>query len=297
MTVLSESGLGALYAVGCALSWAVIGLLVRSLSHAFNSVTLNAVRSTLGAGLILAWVLATGGLTGLTAMSARAFALLAISVVMAVWVGDTVFFESTRDLGLARAMTVSMSYPLIAALLAAVFLGEPLTSRLATGSVLTLGGLTLTVMTATLPSPAARERFWLGVGAATLASLAWAASVVVLKPSLGEVDAIQAQAVRLPVAAVLLWLTPWAWGGAIPLRRQRAEVLWQLLALGGLTAISSIMFVAGVRYAGVGVATVLSSTAPMFAIPLGLVFLGERVTPAAVVGTIVAVIGIAVLQL
>lgn len=293
MTLFSESGLGALCAVGCALTWAVIGLLVRALSSVFNSVTLNAVRSTLGGALILGWVAVTGGFAGLTAMSGRTFALLAISVILAVWLGDTVFFESTRNLGLARAMTVSMSYPLIAALLAAVFLGESLTLRLAAGSVVTLGGVGLT----TRPGTAAHERFWLGIAAATLASLAWAASVVVLKPSLGEVDAIQAQAVRLPVAAALLWMTPWSWGGAISLRRQKPRTLWRLLALGGLTAVSSILFVAGVRHAGVAVATVLSSTAPMFAIPLGLVFLGERVTASAVIGTIVTVIGIAVLQL
>jgi drug/metabolite transporter (DMT)-like permease len=295
VTFLSESSLGALYAVGCALGWAVIGLLVRALSPVFSSITLNAVRSTLGAGLILGWLGMTGGLVGLTAMSGRAFALLAISVVLAVWLGDTVFFESTRDLGLARAMTVSMSYPLIAALLAAVFLDESLTVRVAVGSVLTLGGVGLTVMTEK-PGSHGRERFWLGVGAATLASLAWAASVIVLKPSLGEVDAIQAQAVRLPVAAALLWLTPWSWGGAVSLRRQESTALVWLAALGGLTAISSIMFVAGVRHAGVAVATVLSSTAPIFAIPLGFIFLGERVTASAVVGTIVTVLGIAVLQ-
>jgi DME family drug/metabolite transporter len=296
VTVLSEPGLGALYAVGCALSWAAIGLLVRALAPVFNSVTLNAVRSTLGSALILGWVVVTGGWAGLTGMSGRAVALLAISVVLAVWLGDTVFFESTRDLGLAGAMTVSMSYPLIAALLAAAFLGESFTPRLAAGSVLTLAGVGLTVMAPKSPATAARERFWLGVSAATLASLAWAASVVVLKPSLAEVDAIQAQAVRLPVAAALLWLTPWSWGGAMSLGRQDAGALWRLLALGSLTAVSSIMFVAGVRHAGVAMATVLSSTAPIFAIPLGLVFLGERVSPAAVIGTAVTVIGIAVLQ-
>jgi uncharacterized membrane protein len=296
VTFFSDPGLGALSAIGCALSWAVIGLLVRALSPIFNSVTLNAVRSTLGGALILAWVAVTGGLAGLTAMSGRAFALLAISVVLAVWLGDTVFFESTRDLGLARAMTVSMTYPLIAALLAAVVLGESLTPRLAAGSVVTLGGVGLTVMAETRPGAAAPQRFWFGVAAATLASLAWAASVVVLKPSLGEVDAVQAQAVRLPVAAALLWMTPWSWGGATSLRRRGAAALWRLLALGIFTAIGSILFVAGVRHAGVAVATVLSSTAPMFAIPLGLVFLGERVAASAVLGTVVTVIGIAVLQ-
>src|SRR5262245_59931129 len=272
-------------------------MLVRSLAHTFNSVTLNAVRSTLGGVLVLAWVVGTGGLTWLTGMSWRAFILLAVSVVLAVWLGDTVFFESTRDLGLARALTVSMSYPLIAALFAAFFLDEPLTPRLALGSVVTLGGVVLTVVGEVRSSAGVPDRFWIGVGAATLASLAWAVSVVALKPSLGEVDAIQAQAVRLPVAALLLWMTPWSWSVVTVFRRHGSRVLWPLAALGGLTAISSIMFVAGVRYAGVAVATVLSSTALIFAIPLGLIFLKERVPAAAVIGAAITVLGIALLQL
>ena len=295
MNVLSESGLGALCATGSALTWAVIGLLVRSLSTSFNSVTLNAVRSALGAVLILGWVMVTTGPSGLSAISGKNLALLAISVVVAVGIGDTAFFESSRALGLAHAMTLSMSYPLLAALLAGVFLDEQLTARLAIGSVLTLSGLALTV-TASTRARGPADRFWLGMGTASLASLAWAVSVILLKPSLGDVDAVHAQAVRLPVAALLLWVTPWAWGVAEPVRRHGASAVWRLLALGALTAISSVMFAAGVRHVGVAVATVLSSTAPVFAVPLGLVFLGERLAPTAVIGTVVAVIGISVLR-
>jgi drug/metabolite transporter (DMT)-like permease len=57
------------------------------------------------------------------------------------------------------------------------------------------------------------------------------------------------------------------------------------------------MFVAGVKHAGVAVASVLSSTAPMFAIALAVVFLGERLTARALLGAAVTVAGIVVLQL
>jgi drug/metabolite transporter (DMT)-like permease len=295
--VLSDPGWGALCAAGSALSWAAIGLLVRALSPTFNSVTLNAVRSTLGGGLVCGWVAITGGLPGVTRMSGTAFALLSGSVVLAIWLGDTAFFESTRALGLCRAMTVSMTYPLISAVLAAMFLDEALTLKVGAGSLVTLGGLALTVSARETSAIAARAHFWLGIGAATLASLAWAASVILLKPSLAEVDAVHAQVVRLPVAAAFLWATPWAWKTATPLRHQGAATLWCLLALAALTAISSIMFVAGVRYAGVAVATVLSSTAPLFAIPLEFVFLGERLAPRVVTGALVTVLGIAMLEL
>jgi hypothetical protein len=39
-----------------------------------------------------------------------------------------------------------------------------------------------------------------------------------------------------------------------------------------VTAASSVLFVASLRYAGVAIGAVLSSTAPLFALPLGVVF-------------------------
>jgi drug/metabolite transporter (DMT)-like permease len=70
-----------------------------------------------------------------------------------------------------------------------------------------------------------------------------------------------------------------------------------LIALAALTAISSVMYSASVKYAGVAVATVLSSTAPLFAVPLGVVFLGERLPGLAMLGALVTVAGIVVLRL
>jgi drug/metabolite transporter (DMT)-like permease len=120
---------------------------------------------------------------------------------------------------------------------------------------------------------------------------------VLLKAPLAEVDPVTAQAIRLPIAGLLLGATPWARGLTDALRSAPAGALARLGSLSVLTALSSVMFVAGLKYAGVAVATVLSSTAPLFAIPLGLVFLGERVTRAALAGALVCVAGIVVLQL
>ena len=295
MPFLSDAALGAVCATGSALTWSLINLLVRSLSPAFNSVALNALRSTVGSVLIVAWIAAMDGLGGLTDMSARAVWLLAISVVLAVGVGDTIFFESVKGLGLVRAMTVSMVYPLFAALLAALLLGEAPTTQVSVGGLLTLAGLILTVRAKGGEVPA-HGRFGLGLVAALVAALAWAVSVILLKPALEEVDAVRSQAIRLPLAAAMLWATPWAWRVRRPLREQGRAGLWQLGALGALSAASSILFVAGVRHAGVAVATVLSSTAPIFALPLGFFFLGERVRPIAVAGIALTILGIAVLQ-
>lgn len=296
MNVLAGPALGALCALGSALTWAVITLMVRTLTPAFNSVTLNALRTSVAGGLLIAWVLATGGVAELTSVSFADFLLLAFSIVVASALGDTVFFESSQRVGLAPALTLSMTYPLIAALFAAGFLGEPVTARLMVGSVLTLGGLALIVATRGDATRDAKQ-WWLGFGCAMVASLAWAVSAILLKAPLREMDAVTAQALRMPVSGALLFATPWARGAAGRIARSSASVRWRLAALCVLTMFSSTMFAAGVKYAGVAVGTVLSSTAPMWALPLGLFVLGERLPLRAIVGLVITIAGIIVLQL
>src|SRR5205823_5295357 len=125
--VISLATLGALCALGSAMTWAVTSLLVRSLIPRFGSVPVNAVRSGLAGILLLVWVVATGGLPAMLATPPGVLLMLAVSIVFAIGIGDTAFFESTRSLGLGRAMTIATSYPIGAAVLAAMFLDEPIT--------------------------------------------------------------------------------------------------------------------------------------------------------------------------
>ena len=291
--MIAETTLGALASLGAALMWAVTSLIARTLLPDLGSVAVNAVRSTIGGAILVFWVLATAGAAAFTTISAGAWMLLAVSIVTAIAIGDTVFFESTRALGVGRAMTISTTYPVGAAAIAAVFLDEPVTLPIAVGTLVTLAGLALIV--APWAERAPEERFWFGVGTAALASLAWAVSTVLVKPPLSEMDAVTAQAIRLPLAAMALW--PWARSAPRALALSSRAVRVRIAVLGALTSVSSVMFVAGVKYAGVAVASVLSSTAPMFAIPLAVIFLGERLTPRALLGAAITIAGITLLHL
>jgi drug/metabolite transporter (DMT)-like permease len=135
------------------------------------------------------------------------------------------------------------------------------------------------------------------VWTAVVASVAWAVSTVMMKTPLHEIEPLTAQAVRLPLASALLFLTPWTRGAARSLRQAGRGPLVRMGVLSVITAASSVLFVASLKYAGVAVGSVLSSTAPLFALPLGVVFLGERVSAWTILGALVAVSGIVVLQL
>lgn len=284
---------GALCALGAALAWSITSLLARTLLPHYGSVTINAIRSGVAGTLLVACVVVLDGPGGLVAMSGTTLAVLIVSIVAAIGVGDTVFFESTRAIGLGRAMTIATTYPIGAAVLAAALYGEPITTSIAAGTLLTLGGVALIVSV----RPGARpERLWFGVWTALVASAAWAVSTVMMKTPLHEIDPLTAQAIRLPLASVLLWLTPWSRGAGAALRAAGRGPLLRIGALSVITAASSVLFVASLKYAGVAVGSVLSSTAPLFALPLGVIFLGERVSAWTVLGAVVAVAGIVVLQ-
>jgi drug/metabolite transporter (DMT)-like permease len=292
--VLSDPAFGAACALGAALAWSITSLLARTLMPHYGSVTINAVRSGIAGALLVGCVVLTDGPAVLVAMSGTTFLILVVSIVAAIGIGDSVFFESTRAIGLGRAMTIATTYPIGAALMAAALYGERITAPIAAGTLLTLGGVALIV---SVRSEARPERLWFGVGTAVVASVAWAVSTVMMKTPLQEIEPLTAQAVRLPLASALLFLTPWTRGAASALRQGGRSPLVRIGALSVITAASSVLFVASLKYAGVAVGAVLSSTAPLFALPLGVMFLGERVSAGTVLGALVAVAGIVVLQL
>jgi drug/metabolite transporter (DMT)-like permease len=141
-----------------------------------------------------------------------------------------------------------------------------------------------------------RRAQWHGVAGALVVAVLWALSAILMKPAMRDLSPLTAQGIRLPIVALFLWATPWARAGVPSLRATGQRVVAPLVVLSALTAISSLMWVAGLKYSNVMVATVLSSTSPMFALILGALFLGERLTPFAVVGAMLTVVGIVVLK-
>ena len=292
--MLSDPAFGAVCALGAALAWSITSLLARTLMPYYGSVTINAVRSGIAGALLVICVVLLDGPGVLVAMSGVTFLVLVVSIVAAIGIGDSVFFESTRAIGLGRAMTIATTYPIGAALMAAALYGERITMPIAAGTLLTLGGVALIV---SVRSEARPERMWFGVWTALVASVAWAVSTVMMKTPLQEIEPLTAQAIRLPLASALLWLTPWTRGATAALREGGRGPLVRIGALSLITAASSVLFVASLKYAGVAIGSVLSATAPLFALPLGVMFLGERVSVWTVLGALVAVAGIVVLQL
>lgn len=296
LDALTSPAFGAVYALGSAFMWALTSFLVRRYAAITSMVTVNAVRISVSGVALLALSFAFTARTELAAMTAWTLFLVSSSTILAAGIGDSIFFECTRILGLGRAMTLAMTYPLMAAAFAAVFLGEVITLQAMLGAVVTLAGLALIVGPRDQGKPQ-HPRMWLGIGASFVVALTWALSAILMKPAMRDLTPLTAQGLRLPIVALFLWLTPWSRAGLPALRDAGRGAIAPLIMLSVLTAVSSLTWVAGLKYSDVVVATVLSSTSPMFALALGAAFLGERLTVAAVVGAFLTIAGIVVLKL
>lgn len=291
------TGFGMASALASALGWTLVTLVARDLTAQFPSLSLNIIRSAGASVLLVPLALTLGNVRSLGHVSALAWACLTVSVLAAIGIGDTAFFESTRFLGLGRAMTIATAgHPMLASVLARWWFGEQITATVAVGSLVTLGGLVLILSERGVESDVPPEGRRRGLGLALLAALVWAVSAALMKPPVQEIDPLTIQAVRMPGSALVLWVTPWARGTARTLWAQRRAVGRRVVLLSVLTAMSAVAYLSGLKYAGVALGTVLSSVSPLFALPIGLLAFGERVTWRATVGAVLAVAGIAILS-
>ena len=127
-----------------------------------------------------------------------------------------------------------------------------------------------------------------------LVPLLWTVATVWLASARGELGAISASALRVPVGAGLLMLFLLS---ARPRDLQRASAhrrdLLAIAAAGivGMAA-GSLLYIYALLEAGAARSAVLSASSPLFAIPLAVLFLGEPLTKRGLVGTGVCVLGI-----
>jgi drug/metabolite transporter (DMT)-like permease len=294
--------IGELSGIGSAMAWAITGIVMKMLSGRASAPVVNGLRCAISLLLFLtALVVVEGRFADLWRLPLLPVALVLLSGFIGVGVGDALFIRSMNIIGAARAMPISGSYPLFTLFLAILFVGEGLTVRLAAGTVLTVIG----VSTLALPAGVGwkgmrgllRGRERAGLLLTLFTAFCWAISTTVLKGGLDGLDGLVANVLRMAMASISLLAIAGALGGDnLTLKRtDRRWFAWLILA-GALGTVSSMLFVPSVQYAGAAKAAALSSTAPLFGLPLAI-YMGERVNLRLVLGTLVTIAGIWLLLL
>jgi drug/metabolite transporter (DMT)-like permease len=257
--------IGALAALAAALCWTLASSLWRRLPTSLSGAELNLLKNWLALAMLLplvvgrAWPVAPGPLL-----------LLALSGVLGIAVGDSLYFAALRRLGTRRTLTIDAGGPAVASLGGMVWLAEvpePL-------HWLGLGLITLALLLVAgqrAGDAAAGRQQLQGVLLALGALLCGSAGALVSRAALrdGAFDPLQSALVRVLAAGVVLLplLRGWRtrdWGPRPSARRWPLGLLATLL---GTTLGISLQQLALQRLPG-GMAVALLATAPLMAIPL-----------------------------
>ncbi len=288
---------GVLAGLLCALTWAIGSISPKELSQKLDPLTLNAPRSLIAGLFALVVTLSTGRAQAYQAITLDKLAFLLASVWIGGGLGDSAYIMSMARIGVSRAFPISSTYPVLTLLFSILFLSEQPTWGMASGLALVLLGILFLSRTHddTPVTPATARGG--GVILAVLASVCCAASNVLVAPGARGLDPIMVASIRVPAISLVAW-------GAVAMRRTWPQLRaltrreWLYILIGGLIGwgMGSMLFVYSVSAIGPARAAILTSTAPLFALPLSALVLKEKPTRATLFGSLLAVSGVALVS-
>lgn len=282
-----------LAALGTATCWAMTGLIASDAIKALGAFHFNLIRQVFVSLLLVGVVTLTGGWQGL---SLAQLAILALSGVLGILLGDTLNFAAIGRLGPRRAGAIFALNAPMAAVLGWLFLAEAL---------LGIGVAALGVALAVLGRPgqnahrleAVRGRLLLGALLGLGAALGQAAGSLIARPVMAAgLDPYLASLARVGASGVMMTVL-----AATPLAPARPDSVTRLaLAQTLITAIIGLLlgmtlFLYALQGAETGIIATLSATSPVIILPLLWLRTGQSPTGLSWLGAALAVAGLALI--
>ncbi|WP_374376969.1 DMT family transporter [Tabrizicola sp.] len=287
-----------LAALGTATCWATTGIIASDAIRALGAFHFNLIRQVF-VSLILAGVVLASGTLALPGW--QSVAVLAVSGVVGILLGDTLNFAAVGRLGPRRAGAVFALNAPMAAVLGWLVLGERLGGQAWAGIALTIAGVALAIM-GRPPSGAHRlEQVWGGLRLGVLfglgAALGQAAGALIARPYMaGGLDPYVGSLIRVGASGLAMGVV-----AALPFAPHRPrQVSSKLLVLTALTALIGLLlgmtlFLYALQGSQTGIIATLSATSPVIILPLLWLRTGQRPSATSWAGAALAVAGLALI--
>ncbi len=288
---------GELYCLGAAAMWAVAVTIFRRPIQRFGAPAVNLVKSVVATGLLGLTVLVIGQGNTLATAGSGPLWLIAASGLIGLTLGDTALFAAVGRIGPYRTLLLQTLAPVFTALFALFWLGTVPTLREVLGVGIILTGVLMVVAPA-VRTGSDRRTDVAGYLFGTLAALGQGVGIVLAKDGMETIPFIPATFFRLVIAAAGLVLLTVVAG--------RMNRVWQAVgdgrSLGRMagasflgTYLAMICMMAGVWLAPPAVSATLLSTTPVFSLFIEARLRREPIARRKILGTVIAVLGVAVL--
>jgi drug/metabolite transporter (DMT)-like permease len=296
---------GEIAALLTAVCWAFNSVVFTRAGKRVGAITVNYMRLWIAvpALLLIHWLLFATPFP--FAIEPRRFFYLGVSGLIGFVIGDTMLFESFLLIGPRLAMLLALLVPVCSTLLAWVILGEKLLTLEIVSMLVTIGGIAWVVAEKRTPVATFTSRqpqqYRLGILLAVGGAMGQAVGLLFSRLGLtGGYSAISATLVRVSVSALALMALGLFQGKIFAhlVKMKDKKALLEITA-GALTgpALGVVLSLVAIAHAHIGVASTLMSLTPVFLLPVSYLLFKERITSRAIVGTMIALLGVIMLFL
>ena len=288
--------IGEIAALSAALLWAICSVVYSRLGLQIPPLQLNFYKGIIAIAFIcLTFVWQRAAFTDL---SFYTVALLSLSGILGIGLGDTAYFAALNSLGARRTLLLETSSPPMGALLALILMNEQLSSSAWCGIMLTILGIAWVISERKpLDSISVSRK---GIIWGILAAIAQASGAVISRFALvqSDISPLESTLIRLVggtfiVLCLLLF----------PTKIKQSQIQWQLswgslgiiaIAAFGSTYLGIWLQQTSLKFAPTGIAQTLLATSPLFILPI-VAWRGEKISLRAFLGVLVSLGGIALM--
>ena len=279
--------IGVLIAILSAASWAMGTIIFDKIGKKMPAEGITFFKSAMSVLLMAALML----VFGFEVPTGRQLLFLALSGLIGISVGDTLFFRSLQHLGVKMQVLYFILGQVLTVFLSYLFLGEILTLLQYIGAFVVIVGVLLVIF----DKQDNRPNKFKGIVEGLLAMICYSVSIILIKSVLDDVSAVTATFYRMLFSVVFVLI-----GGlfgkkvkvwAEPLKQRNTLALFAVNAV-IVTYGGFLMSVLALKYIDVSIASILSTTEPLFTLLFAFLINKDKPTKRELIGAAVTFIGV-----
>ena len=283
--------LGALAALTSACLWAVAAVMFGQIGQAMTAKAMNLAKGIVALVCLVFFIFPEPFMD----LSYSTFWMLALSGILGICIGDTLYFLSIQRLGARLTLLIGTLIPVVTAFIAVFAFNETLGLMSYLSLLLTISGVAY-VMWSKAESSHKNVVWKSGLLVAGLFVLTESSGILLTKWAVFEIDSLEATFIRQVWGVV--GLTVW---GLIarelvsdfqPLKNNPALFKKLLLTSFIGAFLGTWLSVLALKLTFASVAVALNSTSPIFIILITVLFLREKMPASSIIGSIIAVVGV-----
>lgn len=280
--------IGIIAALGSALSWAFATVVFDRLGKLIPAAGMTFFKGLFSLVLMLILIFSTGGFDSL---SLHDFFFLALSGIIGVSIGDTLFFRSLQDLGAKVQVLYFMLGQIVTMLLSFLLLGEVLSIEEYIGATVLLFG----IIVVTVGKQEDRPNKTRGILGGFASILCFSISSIMVKVSIDDVGVPTATFWRMFFSTLSIMFVGFTSKRFItwynPLKRVKTLLLF-LLNVAVITYGGFLLSMLALKHISVSLSSVLTATEPVFVLLLAYVINHERIAKKELLGAVITMSGL-----